>query len=311
MCRDMSIILRSRRFFVLSGLILLLSGCISSSQKIQYGRDLSTSGIRYAKAVNGLLDVTIDRVIDFDSSEAIRIRKRADESTLKQKIQERDSLQLDLLNELNSFRRYTQQLKVYFLNLQALANSPVQAESGSAVRELSESVRNANNEIRSNSSIRLSEEEMDGIAALSQSVAKGVHAAKIDAALRRDAKVIGEQLLLHEKLLANLTGMLTDRTEIESDEFRNTRVTGPYINKKVEIGDQGKKDRKRWLKSQFTSESLNKAKEAARQLRTVWEQILQGRSDPGSITLLLQDINEFVLIINEINEANESEGEPQ
>lgn len=310
MCRDMSIILRPRLFFILSGLILLLSGCISSSQKIQQGRDLSTSGIQYAEAVNGLLDVTIDRVIDFDSSEAIRIRKRAVESTLKQKIQERDSVLLDLLNELNSFRRYTQQFKVYFLNLQALANSPVQAETGSAVRELSESVRNSNNEIRSNGSIKLSEEEMDGIAALSQSVAKGVHAAKIDAALRRDAKVIGEQLLLHEKLLANLTGMLTDRFEIENDEFRNAKVTNPYINKKVEIGDQWKKDRKKWLKSRFTSESLNKAKEAARQLRVVWEQILQGRSDPGSIALLIQDINEFVLIINEINEANESEGEP-
>ncbi len=311
MCRDMSIILRPRQFFVLSGLILLLSGCISSSQKIQQGRDLSTSGIQYTEAVNGLLDVTMDRVIDFDSSEAIRIRKRAAEDTLKQKIQERDSVLLALLNELNSFRRYTQQLKVYFLNLQALVNSPVQAESGAVVRELSESVRNANNEIRSKNSIRLSEEETDGIAALSQSVAKGVHAAKIDAALRRDAKVIGEQLLLHEKLLASLTDMLRDRFEMENDEFRNAKVTKPYINKKVEIGDQWKKDRKKWLNSQFTSESLDKAKEAARQLRAVWEQILQGQSDPGSIALLIQDINEFVLIINEINEANESEGEPQ
>jgi hypothetical protein len=311
MCRDTSIILRSRRFLVLSGLVLLLSGCNSSSQKIQQGRDLSTSGIQYTEALNSLLDVTIDRVIDFDSSEAIRIRKWADESTLKKTIQDRDSALLALLNELNSFRRYTQQLKVYFLNLQALVNSPVQAESGAAVRELSESVRNANNEIRSNDSIRLSEEESDGIVALSQSVAKEAHTAKIDAALRRDAKVIGEQLLLHEKLLANLTGMLTDRFEMGNDEFRNAKVTNPYINKKVEIGNQWKKDRKKWLKSQFTSESLNKAKEAARQLRAVWEQILQGRSDPGSITLLIQDINEFVLIINEINEAKESEGEPQ
>lgn len=202
MFRDKCITIRSCRLLVLFSLILLLSGCIGSSQRIQHGRDLSTSGIQYADAVNGLLDVTIDRVIDFDSSEAIRIRKWANENTLKETIQERDSALHDLLNELNSFRRYTQQLKVYFLNLQSLSNSPVQAESGLAVRELSESVRNSNNEIRSRATIELSDEEMEGITALSRSVAKGIHAAKISAALRRDATIIGEQLLLHEKLLS-------------------------------------------------------------------------------------------------------------
>ncbi len=311
MFRNTCIILRSFRLLVLFSLILLLSGCIGSSQRIQHGRDLSTSGIQYADAVNGLLDVTIDRVIDFDSSEAIRIRKWANESTLKEAIQERDSALDGLLNELNSFRRYTQQLKVYFLNLQSLSNSPVQAESGPAVRELSESVRNANNEIRGKATIELSDEEMEGIAALSQSVAKRIHAAKISTALRRDAAIIGEQLLLHEKLLANLTDMLAGRFEIESDEFRNANIIGPYINKQVQIGEKWKKDRKSWLKSQFTFESLNKAKEAARQLRSIWGQILQGRSDLASITSLLQDINEFVLVVNKINETNESKGDSQ
>ena len=113
---------------------------------------------------------------------------------------------------------------------------------------------------------------------------------------------------LHEKLLENLTEMLADRFDIENDEFRNLKVIGPETKKQLQLGEQWKKDRKSWLKSQFTFESLSKAKEASRQLRSVWEQILQGRSDPASITLLIQDINEFVLIVNKINEANESKG---
>jgi hypothetical protein len=129
--------------------------------------------------------------------------------------------------------------------------------------------------------------------------------------LRRDAKTISEQLLLHEKLLENLTDILTSRFEIENDEFRNEKVIGPFINKQEQIDEQWRKDRKRWLKSQFTSESLNRAKEAVRQLRAVWEQSLQGQSDPGSIALLLQDTNEFVLIVKEINEASESKGGSQ
>jgi hypothetical protein len=121
--------------------------------------------------------------------------------------------------------------------------------------------------------------------------------------LRRDAKVISEQLLLHEKLLENLADILTSRFEIENDEFRNEKVIAPFIDKREQLDEQWKKDREKWLKSQFTSESLDKAKEAVRQLRAVWEQNLQGQSDPGSIVLLLQDINELVLVVNEINET--------
>ncbi|MGD8786462.1 MAG: hypothetical protein PVJ60_03485 [Phycisphaerales bacterium] len=309
MFRDVHIILRHRLFLVLLALILLLSGCTGSSQKIQQGMDLSTSGIQYADAVDGLLNVTINRVIDFDSAEAIKIRKYASEDSLKSIIKERDTALLGLLNELNSFRQYTQQLKVYFLNLQALADSKVQTETGAAVRELGESIHNANNKIRKKKKIKLSKKETDGIAALSQFVAKGVHAAKVDAALRRDANIISEQLLLHEKLLDNLAGMLKDRFKIESDEFLKVKVISPYTNKEIPLGAEWKKDRKKWLKSQFTFESLNKAKEAARQLRAVWEQILQGRSDLNSISSALQDINEFVMVINEIKEANESKGD--
>jgi hypothetical protein len=310
MFRDTCISLRSYLLLVLSCLILVLSGCVGPSQRIQQGKDLSTSGIQYADAVNGLLDVTIDRVIDFDSTEALRIRKRMPENMLTETIQERDTALLDLVKELNSFRRYTQQLRVYFLNLQALANSPIQEESGSAVRELSNSINKANNDIKKMKELTLSTEEINGIAALSQSVAMGVHAAKINTALRRDAQIIGEQLLLHEKFLDYLTDMHMDRSRIESDEFRNLKIIAPFTKKEKQIGEQWKKDRKDWLKSQYTFESLNKAKEAARQLRSVWEQILKGQSDPASITLLLQDINEFVLTVNKINEANESKGGP-
>jgi hypothetical protein len=308
MFRDTCISPRSYRLLVLFCLILALSGCAGPSQQIQQGKDLSTSGIQYADAVNGLLDVTIDRVIDFDSTEALKIRKRMFEERLKETIQERDSAVLALVKELNSMRRYTQQLKIYFLNLQSLANSSIQEETGSAVRELSESIEASNKKIKEKATIKFSEDEKEGIAALSQSVAKGIHAAKINAALRRDAKVISEQLLLQEKLLDILTEMLADRFDIENDEFRNLKVIGPYTKKQLQLGEQWKKDRKSWLKSQFTFESLSKAKEASRQLRSAWEQILQGRNDPASITLLIQDINEFVLISNKINEANESKG---
>jgi hypothetical protein len=284
---------------------------VGPSQRIQSTKDLSSSGILYAEAVDGLLNVTIDRIIDFDSTEALQVRKRAKEEMLEQSIKERDAALIELLNELNSFKKYTQQLKAYFQNLQALANSSVQKDTGAAVLELSKSINNANEVIRKDKAIELDKETMDDISALGGLVAKQVHAAKISTALRRDAGIISEQLILHEKLIENLAEMLEDCFDVESDKFYSDKVFGPYVNKQQKIGVQWKKDRKVWLTSQFTLGSLNKAKEAAKQLRAIWEEILQGRSDLGSITMLLQDINEFVEVVNEINNANESNGGTQ
>ncbi len=311
MFRNANFSLVCRRIFVPVSLILILSGCPGPSQRIQSAKHLSTSGVLYADTVNGLMSVTIDRIIDFDSTEALQIRKWADEKKLKQNIEKKNADLIKFLKELNSFRRYTQLLKAYFLNLQALADSPVRKDMGAAVERLSESIKSANKEIRKKKNIELSKETMDGFAALSGLVAKHIHAAKIRDALRRDAGIISEQLILHEKLVEDINDLLKGRFQEEEDEFLTEKVIGPYVDKQQEIGDQWKKDRKKWLTSQFTIESLKKAKEAAKQLRAVWEEILQGRSDLGSITLLLQDINEFVEVVDKINEAKESKGDSQ
>ncbi|MES0447696.1 MAG: hypothetical protein ABUJ92_14275, partial [Desulfobacterales bacterium] len=117
-----------KHVFVALGLVtILMSGCVT--QSIQQGKDLSTSGIAYTKAVDKLLDATTDRVIDFDTEELKKTRRGSD---LKGMITQKNMAVVDLLKEIGKFRAQTKLLKTYFLNLQALADSPVKDDAGGA-----------------------------------------------------------------------------------------------------------------------------------------------------------------------------------
>ena len=98
----------------------MLSGC--ATQSIQQGKDLSSSGIAYTEAVENLLDVTIDQVIDFDTAELKKSRRGSDPRVM---IVSKNEGVILLISEINAFRAQTRLLKTYFINLQALADSSV------------------------------------------------------------------------------------------------------------------------------------------------------------------------------------------
>lgn len=68
--------MKNKICIVISLLLILLCGC--AAQNIQQGKDLSSSVIAYTEAVDNLLDVTIDQVIDFDSAELRKSRRGSD-----------------------------------------------------------------------------------------------------------------------------------------------------------------------------------------------------------------------------------------
>lgn len=77
----------------------LASGC--STQTIQQGKDLSSSGIAYSNAVDGLVVVTADRVIDFDTAELKKSRIGSNPGDM---IHSKNQQLIKLLAELNKFR---------------------------------------------------------------------------------------------------------------------------------------------------------------------------------------------------------------
>lgn len=279
----------------------LINGC--ATQSIQQGKDLSSSGITYTVAVNNLLDVAVDRIIDFDTEELKRSRIGSD---LRNHLIEKNTAVLDIISEIEVFRNQTNLLKSYFLNLQALADSSVKEDSGNAVKTLSDSISKLNNELGSKEIFSLSEDQKEQIGALGGLVANSIHAAKIKKALSRDAGIIGYYLGLQENQLKIIAGILRDRFSAENDLFLEEKIISPYIDKNKNLGTGWAADRKKWLKTNFINQQLATAQEAAKQLRGVWGDILQGKSDLNSLRTLISDVNEFITVSQSLKDAGES-----
>jgi len=288
---------------LLSIVLVAILTCSCATHQIKQAKDLSSSGIAYSDAVDNLIDVTIDKVIDFDTQE-LRKSRRGPRPFLKKSIEDKNEAISAFVLELERFRSQTKLLKSYFVNLQALANSSIKNDAGSAVQSLSRSISNLNTKLQGETKFTLSAEQQKEIGALGGLAANSIHAAKIKHALDRDAEVIGKYLCYQENQLQIIGSILKDRFEAQNDLFLNEKVISPYIDTNKTLGSSWDDNRKLWLKNRFVNQQLDTAQEAARQLRGVWGDIVTGKSDLNSLHVLISDMNEFVTTVNALKEVS-------
>jgi len=286
------------------------------TQAIKESQDFSNVGIQYADAMTELIDFTTDTVIDDDSDNLLYTLqltslpdKDKERELLETRLKEHDESIKDLVTTLGLFRGYTATLKSYFVNLQALSMSDAPDSAALAVAELSASINHANKTLRDTEKLAVTEKEKEAFGAIAGLAAKGVQSAKLSAALKRDAPVIDEQLLLQEKLLAKLARILKHSAAKTFINERKENLLKPYKNKKISNASQWKKERKRLIKSTFFVSSLDKAEMTARQMRLVWGTIVEGGASLESVGLLISDINEMTAALHQLKEAaKEDEG---
>ena len=295
-------------YIALSSIFLI--GLISCTQTIRQSSDLSQAGIKYSDAMSKLLDVTTDTVIDSDNNDLLyqqkltsNENKEEEREKLKEFLDQHNKEVKKLIETIGLFQNYTRLLKDYFTNLQALASSNAPETATIVIGELSGKINEANKAITKKEKVLLSDGEKDAIGKLAGVVAKGIQSAMLQHALKRDASIIGEQLLLQEKLLAKLSDMLDSRYKDYVTIMEKERVRKPYINKTITNEEDWKEVRSQFLKSVFLDQSLENAKSAIKELRLIWENILNEKQDIGSIQSTLSDINEF---LNDVNKLKES-----
>ncbi len=286
--------------------ILLASGCAGTTQTIQQAQNFSSSGIAYSDSVSALLDVSIPRIIDDDSNTAIRTRKRLPADSLSDTLTELDDALKPLVEALASFRSTTDKMKAYFVALQELAGSTAPAEVGPAVGSLVDSINGANQAIKKTEKVKISDAEKGFIQQLGVIAAESAQAGKIRASFKASAEVIGEQLILQQLLLEEITAILKDIHDREMDQLAN-KIREAYAYKETSIGQSWKDDRKEWITSSFFVESLQSSVNAAMHMQDIWKNILEGGSDPGSINLLLAELNEVVAAVQGLDAARKQE----
>ena len=281
-----------------------LAGCAGPTQTVRQGAGLCAAGIQYTEALDALLEVTITSVIDYDSDELIRLRRYADPNDLRTFLDDRDKALIEQVKTLETFRGHSQRLRTYFTCLQSLAEAKIQDSAAAAVGDLSGSIAAANESLKTSNHLDLTENERTQLSQLGGLIAKSVHAQAVQAALRRDAAVIAEQLMLHEKLMEKLRGILEDRYAGQMDTVWNQKVRKPYVSVAKPIGSEWKTDRVRWIRSSFCLGELTRAEEAVRQMRFVWMGILEGRQNVESLQSALNDIHDFTQTVQALHEAS-------
>ncbi len=294
------------------GSLIILTVPFACTYTIHQSTEFSDVGIKYTEAVEELLRVTEDTIIEDDSNTLLYLQdltsmedKKEESRLLEKRLKQHDEEVLTILRSLAQFRRHTRLLNAYFVNLQALARTDAPGDTAKAVGQLSASIDNARLALEKSERLSISESERDGISDLAKLVSRGVQSSKLKEALERDAPIIGAELVLHEKLLTKLAGILEQSAKKKFVNERKVKVLEPYKSKEIKNKEQWKKARESLLKSTTTIPTLEAATEAARQMGLVWKGILEGKTDVTSVQLLLADINDLTAALGKLKGATQ------
>jgi len=262
-----------------------------------------------------LLEATVDTVIEDDSQELLDIQrltsyddKQRERQALQEFLDKHETALRKVVEPLVHLQDHTRTLQVYFMNLQALAHTDAPARAALAVEELSNSIKNANNAMSKKDEFKITDDQKQALGQLARTVTRGIKAAQLNRALKRDAPIIGEQLILHEKVLRQISGILTQSSEEKRVVLKKNEVVQPYLNKNISNQEKWIEARKRVLKGTFVDEGLERATEASQKMQLEWQGLIEGKEDLGSIQLLLDDINEIAVLTQRLRKAAESKG---
>jgi hypothetical protein len=310
-----------QRLVLLLVAMFCLVGC--ASVEVQRGKDLASAGVQYSTATAALVDVAIDSMIDADSEALVRsklpaaaLRKPAfTPDKLRERLAKSNEGLVQNAKLYLSLRASLVTVQDYFKALQTLADNPQSETTASAVSTIADRVNAINKAVKDASALDkplISDAQKTALSGLAKLVAEQVHGAMVGAELKRDAPIIGEALLLQEKLLENAETVILAALKDENTRFYIDKVQRPF--EKQEIGDAWIADRKTYLKAIAigeTSEALKTSREASKQMSKTWEKILSGVYDASEMRQQIAEVEALVATTAVLKQAGKSKASKQ
>lgn len=305
-----------RRLVLLLVVIIGLIGC--ASVEVQRGKDLATVGIQYTTATTALVDVAIDSMIDADSESFVRSKlppaalkiPGSTPSELIDRLNVSNEKLIQNAKQYFSIRASLVAFGDYFKALQTLTENPQSETTASAVSSIVERVNAINQAVKSGSATDkplISDAQKTALSGLAKLVADQVHGAVVAAQLKRDAPIIGEALLLQQRVLENAETVILAALRDENERFYIDKVQRPFGTQ--EIDDVWVGNRKTYLKTKAlgeTSEALKTARDASKQMSKTWEKILSGVYDSSEMKQQLAEVEALVAATAALKQASNS-----
>ena len=292
------------KYTIIAIAIAGVTGC--STVDLQRGKDLSSAGVSYSKATSILIDVAVDSMINADSEahirtklpQAVLIRPEYTPEKLRARLEKSDFELISNTTQLLTLKASVGSIEAYFSGLQTLADNPQSEATSSAVSTLADRVNALNGALKeSEGSVKpvISESQKTALSGLAKIVSDQVHAKKVGDALKRDAKIIGEAILLQEEILGFAEKVIIGDLNSKANRFYVDSVEEPF--EKQTIDETWVNNRNIYIKAKATgqvSEAVKTAKEASKQMGKIWGKILSGVYDVSEIRQQIQDMEAIV-----------------
>jgi hypothetical protein len=297
------------RFVVLVvWLLVALTGC--NTQPVKQSKAFAEAGIAYSVAIDELMKTTIEVVVEQDSRTLLYLQsltsmadKKAERAKLAGYLSDHDAAIKKQLIALNELHKNSRLLKRYFVSLNALATATESNAASQSVGKLSDAINTSNTKLKKNEKLAISDTEKQALTGVSAFVASTFQSAQLRSAMKRDAQIISEQLLLNEKMLALLSNMILHAGRANAARDYKSKVMRPYKNKKISKTATWKNYRKDILLFSSYDATLERAKESAEQMRSIWHSMVENKLDITSIELFIQDVNDIVTVAAQVKAA--------
>lgn len=293
--------------------IVGLSGCATAN--VQQGKDLSSAGVAYSQATSALIDVAINSMIDADSEALVRTklpkevltRPKYTPEKLREKLAKSDSELISNTTQLLTLKASVGSIEAYFKGLQSLADNPQSDTTASSVSTLGDRVNSLNEALKNTEGkVKpvISESQKTALNGLAKLVSDQVHGKMVGDALKRDAKVIGEAILLQGEILSFAENVIVGDLNSKANRFYVDNVEEPF--EKQTMNDKWVSDRRVYVKSKATgqvSEAIKTARETSKQMGKIWKKILSGVYDISEIRQQIQDEEAIVNALLALKQA--------
>jgi len=301
-----------------SALAILLAGCASTTT-VRQADALADAGIVYGAAGGEVIAVTRDRYLDWKALALIEELPATPLCTPRElasadgrsagcteamsEMQEDWDADRRFVADLDVLAAHADALRRYFGALKAMAAYDARGSASTATAQLIERIDALNAQLESNAPI--GEDKKKAWAALAGLVGDTIKSRHLRDALRRDAAAIGKAIDLQSQALA-FHAMTLDGIDQNARAFEYERnIKGAYLTGTAAANPDAWIARRRAaLMPAPEVVQLQKLRAASESLKTVWNDILQGRTDPQAAQEVLADAAAALKILNDIRKAH-------
>lgn len=274
------------------GVVLLTAAC--ETLKLPDYQRFADAGVGYADAVPAVLDSAFTEAVRADSGVLRRIREQVpDVSVRSQRLNDSTAKLRERQQQLARLGEHAQQLRAYFLQLQALAGTDGDAAVGSRTQAIVARLAELQPQI---GGIEFDGKRVgDAVGGVAQLAVASMRARALEAELKRHGAAVRQAISLQRAALE----LLAEQTRANADSAQRAeerdRVILPYA-RSGDLPRDWDAQRLQSLRAGPSLEAVQAAEAAARSLDAALVAVAQDRPDDFSIERLVREVKRLQVL---------------